>query len=611
MRGHRDHQHQSYGHRQTKAETIGPAAPQNKQNTPVVMPFDLDDESNWDFGAYICVIDAGEPFEVDEFERDTPPVPHVKIVDTRPPATMDAAINGEFGLYWRAAIQKEVDTLLDCNVFRCERLPRGAKPIPGKFVLKMKPDKDGFISKFKARWVCQGFRQKYGVDYTSTYAAVCSAVAIRLVISIANENRWSLENMDVSAAYLQASLKESTRMYVAPPPGFCLPPGYGLRLLKALYGTRQGGNRWATHRDAKLALLGMTRSDADPCLYFRSNADGYVLAAVIVDDFVITGSTPVAVARFKRELNETWKMTDLGPLRWCLNLSVERNICDGELTIKQDNYVDGILKKYGFTDVFPCDTPAVPRKKLEKVEIPLTERIEPDFYGHINGSFQHLRLTRPDLCTAISRLCQHNGPGRHNKSHADAQTRVMSYLKRTANFGLFYKSTNRVPGDPWRLEMYVDSDFANDRVRRHSRAGWLIYLNGDLVGFGSRLQTSPAQSSTEAEYMALSMAMRELLWIRNILVSVGITLKQPIVVFEDNQPAIDLSENAMASKRSRSIDTKHHWIRHYVNNGTIKLSYIHTKRQRADGMTKVLPRGPFTEFRDYCVSDRRVNPTRG
>ena len=187
----------------------------------------------------------------------------------------------------------------------------------------------------------------------------------------------------------------------------------------------------------------------------------------------------------------------------------------------------------------------------------------------------------------------------------------MGNLKRTANFGLFYKSTNRVPGDPWRLEMYVDSDFANDRVRRHSRAGWLIYLNGDLVGFGSRLQTSPAQSSTEAEYMTLSMAMRELLWIRNILVSVGITLKQPIVVFEDNQPAIDLSENAMASKRSRSIDTKHHWIRHYVNNGTIKLSYIHTKRQRADGMTKVLPRGPFTEFRDYCVSDRRVNPTRG
>ena len=211
----------------------------------------------------------------------------------------------------------------------------------------MKPDKDGFISKFKARWVCQGFRQKYGVDYTSTYAAVCSAVAIRLVISIANENRWCLENMDVSAAYLQASLKASTTMYVTPPPGFILPRGYGLRLLKALYGTRQGGNRWAAHRDAKLAALGMTRSNADPCLYYRHNRDGYVLAAVIVDDFVITGSSRDAVSRFKDELNVTWKMTDLGSLRWCLNLHVERNIADGhgELTIKQETYIAGILSK--------------------------------------------------------------------------------------------------------------------------------------------------------------------------------------------------------------------------------------------------------------------------
>ena len=92
--------------------------------------------------------------------------------------------------------------------------------------------------------------------------------------------------MDVSAAYLTASLLTSTRMYVRPPPGFRIPAGYGLRLLKALYGTKQGGNRWAAHRDEQLAKLGMQRSDADPCIYTRNNSDGFVLAAVIVDDFV-------------------------------------------------------------------------------------------------------------------------------------------------------------------------------------------------------------------------------------------------------------------------------------------------------------------------------------
>jgi hypothetical protein len=227
---------------------------------------DNNDEDEWQFGAYVCVIDAPVDFSVTEFERATPQIPHIKCIDNPAPTSFDDAINGPLGVFWRAAIQKENDCLLEHEVFRCERLPRGARPIPGKFVLKCKPDKDGYIKKFKARWVCQGFRQKYGVDYTDTYAAVCSAVAIRILISIAVENGWPKENMDVSSAYLTASLKESTRMYIEPPPGFSVPKGYGLRLLKALYGTRQGGNRWAAHRDAKLADLGLTRSAADPCL---------------------------------------------------------------------------------------------------------------------------------------------------------------------------------------------------------------------------------------------------------------------------------------------------------------------------------------------------------
>ena len=84
-------------------------------------------------------------------------------------------------------------------------------------------------------------------------------------------------------------------MFNRPPPGFTVPPGYGLRLLKALYGTRQGGNRWASHRDAELAKLGLTRSAADPCLYTRTNFDGYILVAVIVDDFIITGTSQTTV----------------------------------------------------------------------------------------------------------------------------------------------------------------------------------------------------------------------------------------------------------------------------------------------------------------------------
>ena len=102
------------------------------------------------------------------------------------------------------------------------------------------------------------------------------------------------------------------------------------------------------------------------------------------------------------------------------------------------------------------------------------------------------------------------------------------------NTGLEFKTKGRKPGDPWELQMFVDSDYANDRIARRSKTGWLIFLNGNLVSFGSRLQTSVARSSTEAEYMALSMAAKELLWVRNILTSVGFKVKVPMKILEEN-----------------------------------------------------------------------------
>jgi len=153
--------------------------------------------------------------------------------------------------------------------------------------------------------------------------------------------------------------------------------------------------------------------------------------------------------------------------------------------------------------------------------------------------------------------------------------------------------------------MSVDPDYANDWISRRSRAGRIIYLNNDVVAYGSRLQPSVARSSTEAEYMAMSMACKELRWTKNILLSIGLRVASPIEVYEDNQPAAELAKHAMSMKRSRHMDIAHHWIRHYVANGTIKIVYQHTSIQRADGMTKALAKGPFEKFAKYVVADTK------
>ena len=263
-----------------------------------------------------------------------------------------------------------------------------------------------------------------------------------------------------------------------------------------------------------------------------------------------------------------------------------------------------MLDRYEMSEAHEVATPMVPGHHLLKANVPEADWPEEDLYANMTGSLQHMRLTRPDICAALSSVCQFNKPGSHDSTHIAAVKRVLRYLKGTTTMGLEYNSSGRKPGDPWELKMYVDADYANDRIARRSKTGWLIFLDDNLVAFGSRLQTSTARSSTEAEYMAMSMAVKELLWVRNIMTSIGFKIKLPIQVKEDNQPAIELAENAMASKRTRGMDIKHHWIRHYVENGTIKIIYTHTSQQQADGMTKPLPKGPFLKFRDYVVTDR-------
>jgi len=568
------------------------------------------DGNEFDFGSYVCEVNAPVNYTVSAHSHGPPPpVPHMRCIDVPVPTDYWDAINGEFGIYWCAAIQKEIDNLLGHDVFREERLPQGAKPIPGKFVLKVKPNADGTIASFKARWVCQGFRQRAGVDYQSTYAAVCSAISLRVLMAVACTNRWPIHNMDVSAAYLTAPLLDTTRMYIVPPPGIRVRRGFGLRLQRALYGTKQGGNRWAAHRDTKLAELGFTRSDAEPCLYHRLNADGYVLASVIVDDFIITGSSLDAIRRFKTELTQTWQMTDLGDLKWCLNLGVDYDRENGRLKITQTNYINEMIERYGLTEAYEVATPMVPGHHLSTANVPEADWPDVDPYPNMTGSLQHMRLTRPDICAALSSVCQFNKKGAHDGTHIAAVKRMLRYLKGTSTMGIEFRTNGRKPGDPWELQMYVDSDYANDRVARRSKTGWLIFLNNNLVAFGSRLQTSTARSSTEAEYIAMSMAVKELLWVRNILTSIGFKVKAPIQVREDNQPAIELAKNAMASKRTRGMDIKHHWIRHYVDNGAIEVVYTHTSQQKADGMTKSLPKGPFLKFRDYVVTDSTENRT--
>ena len=154
--------------------------------------------------------------------------------------------------------------------------------------------------------------------------------------------------------------------------------------------------------------------------------------------------------------------------------------------------------------------------------------------------------------------------------------------------------------------MYVDSDYATDPDTRRSRAGYLIYLNGNLISYRSCLQPGKADIATgtcEAEYKALSLALKELTWIRMLLNTMCIDVETPMMIWEDNQATINLATDASAAKRTKHIAVRHHFIREFYDEGLIDIKYIPTQSQTADILTKSLGRQLFTLFRDKIVSD--------
>ena len=225
-------------------------------------------------------------------------------------------------------------------------------------------------------------------------------------------------------------------------------------------------------------------------------------------------------------------------------------------------------------------------------------------YQSLLGKLLYFRITRPDILQIVSKLASFSSCW--GLPHWKAAKYVLRYLKGTINYGLIFKSTGKLLSDKWILQMYVDSDYASDIDTRKSRAGYLIYLNGNLISYRSCLQPGKVDIATgtcEAEYKALSLALKELTWIRMLLDTMYIDVQTPMMIWEDNQATINLATDASAAKRTKHIAIRHHFIREFYDEGLINIKYIPTRSQTADILTKSLGRQLFSLFRDKIVSD--------
>jgi hypothetical protein len=129
------------------------------------------------------------------------------------------------------------------------------------------------------------------------------------------------------------------------------------------------------------------------------------------------------------------------------------------------------------------------------------------------------------------------------------------YLRGTMEYGLRY-----LGGDGVELQGYTDSDWEGSAVDKKSTSGCCFNLGSTMITWFNRKKTSVALSSIEVEYMEVSMASCESIWIHKLLTCLFDQELEPTMIYCDNQSCIKLSENPVFHDRSKHIEIRYHFI---------------------------------------------------
>ncbi|XP_073351834.1 uncharacterized protein [Aegilops tauschii subsp. strangulata] len=375
---------------------------------------------------------------------------------------------------WRSAMIEELGSIEENQTWSLVDLPSGHNAIGLKWVFKVKKDSQGAVVKHKARLVAKGFVQQQGIDFEEVFAPVARMESVRLLIALAAQESWSLHHMDVKSAFLNGDLEEE--VYVQQPTGF----------------VKKG-------EEHKCPL--------EHAMYKRGIDASRLLIGVYVDDLLITGASEKEIGRFKKQMKELFKMSDLGLLSFYLGIEVHKSR-DG-ITLCQEAYATKILVNCGMDDCNPSHTPMEAKLKLSKrSEAPA---VDPTDYRSIVGSLRYLVNTRADLAYSVgivSRYMEHP-----TTEHLAAVKQILRYVKGTLKYGCKYtrKKEARPP-----LVGYSDSDMAGDVDDRKSTSGVVFFLGENLISWLSQKQKVVALSSCEAEYIAGAAAACQGVWLSRL-----------------------------------------------------------------------------------------------
>ena len=511
---------------------------------------------------------------------------------------------------WREAIRKEFRDMLRRGVFRLmdrANMPSGRRCVKHKWVFKIKRD-----GRYRARLVACGYSQIPGVDFTENYSPVIHDVTYRILLIIQIIFGLDSRIIDVETAFLHGDLTEE--IYMDCPEGLEGGSPYKcVKLEKTIYGLVQSARMFFKKLIQKLKDIGFQQSDADPCLLTWNSEYGLCLIAIYVDDCYCVGHKKALdkveeLLQKETKLVEPFTVTVTNNTSDYLGCEVIFSKDKKEAWLGQPHTVKNIIKTFGdlVKNLPTYRTPGTPGTGLRKAQdgvITVTKEEHSQYRSGVGMLLYLVKHSRPDIANAVREMSK--VLDKPTVAAYKEMKRVIKFVLDTAAYGLKLKPTG-LNDDHWTMEAYTDSDWAGDKDNRRSVSGFIIYILGVPISWRSRQMRSVVLSSSEAEYVSLSEAAKEIKFIYQILMSMGMKVKTPIIVRVDNVGAIFMAENATTSQRTRHVDIRYNYVREFVEDKFLKIIFVKTSENLSDGFTKNVSGDIYEKHMPEIVTDKKT-----
>ena len=243
-----------------------------------------------------------------------------------------------------------------------------------------------------------------------------------MLFSLTSIYNWELKELDINNVFLHGDLKEDVYM-VAPPGLTYIPPGKVCKLKKALYGFKQASKEWFVKLSSFLLSVRYTQSTNDHSLFINCSEKSFITLLVYVDDIILTGNDKEEIARIKQALNQTFKIKDIGDLRYFLGLEVASS--NKRIMVNQMKYALELLTDASLLACKPALTHIDNYEKFSSTgSVPFTGS---QAYRRLIGRLMYVTNTRPDITFYVQQLSQFLV--KPTIAHYTATIRILIYIK--------------------------------------------------------------------------------------------------------------------------------------------------------------------------------------